>query len=91
MKSKSKTIACPRCLGTGRILDAKAIGKAMQARREKAGLTLREVAAEIGISIGYLGDREHGRKQYSDAAEWEATNKAAILALLTEGMEKINA
>lgn len=78
---KAKTIPCPRCSGTGRVFDVKAIGKAMQARREKAGLTLREVAAELGISIGYLSDREHGRRQYADADAFEIRNLLAILKL----------
>lgn len=78
---KIVTLPCPRCSGTGQIFDAKAIGKAMQARREEAGLTLREVAAELGITIGYLGDREHGRRQYRDAEVFEARNLLAILKL----------
>ena len=82
MKSKKiETIPCTRCSGTGRVLDVKAIGKAMQARREKGGLTLREVAAELGISIGYLSDREHGRRQYADADAFEIRNLLAILKL----------
>lgn len=87
MKSKeAKTIPCRHCAGTGRLLDVKAIGIAMQARREKAGLTLREVAADMGISVGYLSDREHGRKQYADADLFDARNLKAILKLL-EGLE----
>ena len=67
--------------GTGQLPDAKAIGKAMQARRKKAGLTLREVAAELGIKISSLSDREHGRKQYADADLFEVQNLMAILKL----------
>lgn len=85
MKSKKAlTIPCPTCSGTGRLPDVKAIGKAMQARREKGGLTLREVAAELGISIGYLSDREHGRRQYADADAFEIRNLLAILKLERE-------
>lgn len=81
-KKKAKTIPCSNCGGTGRVFDTKAIGKAMQARREKAGLTLREVAAEMKISVGYLSDREHGRKQYQDVEEFQAVNLRAIAEIL---------
>ncbi len=81
MKSKTKTIPCPHCSGTGQIIDAEITGGAIWARRKKAGLTLREVAAEMGISIGYLSDRESGRKQYKDAGVFEARNLAAIAKL----------
>lgn len=85
MKSKKAlTIPCPTCSGTGRLPDVKAIGKAMQARREKGGLTLREVAAELGISIGYLSDREHGRRQYKNAEEFDCRHLVAILKLSGE-------
>lgn len=79
--TESQTIPCPHCSGTGQLPDAKAIGKAMQARREKAGLKLREVAAEMGIKISSLSDREHGRKQYADADLFEVQNLLAILKL----------
>jgi len=78
---KAKTIPCSHCSGAGRVFDAKAIGEAMRRRRERANLTLREVAAELKISIGYLGDRESGRKQYKDADAFEARNLAAIAKL----------
>lgn len=68
MKNKPKLPMrdCRACGGSGREQDDKAIGKAMQAAREKAGLTLREVGERIGYSTGYISDLEHGRKHWSD-------------------------
>lgn len=37
----------------------------MQERRKAANLTLREVSKQMGITIGYLCDLEHGRRIWS--------------------------
>jgi predicted transcriptional regulator len=68
---------CPRCGGTGRIRDEAAFGAAVKAMRTGARVTLREVAAHTGLSVGYISDLEHGRKRwrggliiaYGDAVE----------------------
>ena len=78
MKNNHKpTRTCSACNGTGREQDDAAIGAQMQARRERAGLTLREVGKRIDYSIGYVSDLEHGRKRWSEelqAAYEDATN-----------------
>lgn len=61
-----KTIYCPHCNGTGRLRDEQALGQTMMARRKAAKKVLREVAASMSVSIGYLSDLEHGRKKWSD-------------------------
>lgn len=80
------TLICPHCKGTGRIRDERVFGREMQKRRKTARLTLRELSTELGKSIGYLSDLEHGRKRwgqgmiiaYGDAVERLA--KAATVA-----------
>lgn len=56
---------CPHCNGTGKVTDHAKLGARLQRKREKAGLTLREVGNAMGISIGYLSDLEHGRKPWT--------------------------
>lgn len=58
------TITCPTCNGSGRVPDPKAKGREMAARRKQARVTLREVAAHMGFSVGYVSDLEHGRKKW---------------------------
>ena len=62
---------CPHCGGTGEKIDFKEIA----GRRNEKGLTLREVSAKMGISLQYLSDLEHGRRNW-DAELLNAFNKA---------------
>ncbi len=39
------------------------VGERIRKHRKKAGMTLRELSEKTGISIGYLCDIEHGRRQ----------------------------
>jgi transcriptional regulator with XRE-family HTH domain len=41
------------------------LGTALRRRREDAGRTLRSVAAEAGVSLGYLSEVERGVKEAS--------------------------
>jgi hypothetical protein len=52
--------ACPHCDGTGRPVDRLALGMLLRQERERAGLSLSELAAELGISKGFLGKVETG-------------------------------
>lgn len=52
--------ACPTCGGDGRIRLVNPIW--LRVKREKAGLTMREVAKRLEISAAYLCDIEHGRR-----------------------------
>jgi len=65
MKASSyKTIACPACKGTGRIVDNDDVAVKMRQRREDAGLSLRELARRLHLSIGYMSDLELGRRNW---------------------------
>ena len=56
---------CEHCKGTGKGINHKEIGQRLRKRRMRAILKLREVAGEMGISVGYLSDLEQGRKHWS--------------------------
>jgi len=56
---------CPKCGGTGTIQDDKILGAQLKKKREKAGLPLREVARQMGLSASYICDLEHGRRSWS--------------------------
>lgn len=53
---------CPRCDGTGRVLDIGVHAVLLQQARRDAGVSLREMARGLGISPSYLCDIEHGRR-----------------------------
>ena len=57
-----KKMACPKCGGSGKVDDPRAIGEDMRKRREASGLSLREVARRIRTSAPYLCDLELGRR-----------------------------
>lgn len=67
---------CPECGGGGCVADPLAIGGRMREMREKARLTLREVARRLGLSAMYICDLEHGRRGWN--AE-RVTNYVAAL------------
>lgn len=56
---------CSKCGGCGREADNAARGRMLQKFRKRAKVTLREVAALLNLSIGYISDLEHGRKAWS--------------------------
>lgn len=68
-------VECGRCGGSGKVVSQAWIGSAVAAQRRKAGLTLREVAGRLAVSIGYLSDLEHGRRQWTDET-WERVMEA---------------
>ena len=55
--------ACPKCGGDGSIRLVRP--EWLRAQREKAKLTLREVARRLEFSAAYLCDVEHGRRACS--------------------------
>ena len=57
---------CPRCGGSGSVLDNQATGKAMRAKREVVGISLRELARRIKWSATYVSDLELGRKVWTE-------------------------
>jgi hypothetical protein len=54
---------CPKCHGTGYLHDYKDLGLRM--RREKAGLTIKAAATQMGVSEGYLSDMERGARPWT--------------------------
>jgi predicted transcriptional regulator len=56
---------CPKCEGTGYVLDFRQIGADMRRARIRAGLSLRSVAARLHVTPSYLSDLELGRRHYT--------------------------
>ena len=56
---------CPRCQGSGRIADDRAVGTRMRERREAKKITLRAMARRLNLSVAYLSDLELGRRRWS--------------------------
>lgn len=59
------TKPCPRCLGTGRVVDQKALGLKMWRTRYARNITLKDMAKQLGISSQYLYDLEQGKRNWS--------------------------
>jgi transcriptional regulator with XRE-family HTH domain len=58
---------CERCDGTGQEPDNEFTGAAYRKLRMEAGLSQREVAAEVGCSAQYVCDLEKGRRLWNTA------------------------
>jgi len=59
------TMICPKCDGTGAVIDPRAMGKHMRELREGKGISLRTVASELEFTPAYISDLEHGRRGWS--------------------------
>lgn len=59
------TVPCPNCKGSGLVPDMKEIAAELARQRKEARVTLREVAALMGLSVGYISDLEHARKKWT--------------------------
>lgn len=56
---------CPKCMGTGKIVNPESFGAEMRAMREAEGYTLRDMAKRMKISAMFLSDMERGRRNWS--------------------------
>lgn len=54
-------LICPKCGGTGKIVDY----AVMLSKRVASGKSAKEVASSMGISTSYLCDLEHGRRSWT--------------------------
>jgi transcriptional regulator with XRE-family HTH domain len=59
------TKSCHCCNGTGLAPDEAAIGKSMVRRRKAAGLTQKDVAKKLGISVAFLCQLENGQRHWT--------------------------
>jgi predicted transcriptional regulator len=67
---------CSQCNGTGKELDQQALGAEMRKLRESAGVSLRQMASELGYSASFLSDLELGRRKCRK--EWIAAYKEVL-------------
>lgn len=59
-------LTCPKCSGSGKIDDPRAVGQALRDKREAAGKSLREVAAFMKVTAAFLSDCELGHRRLTD-------------------------
>lgn len=59
------TMTCPKCDGTGHVLNPMAQGNAMRQIRLKAGVAVREMARRLDVSAPYVSDLELGRRGWN--------------------------
>jgi hypothetical protein len=60
-----------------RTQDDRAIGAELRAKREAAGISVREMSTRLGLSPAYLSYLERGRRQ------WSALNRMSYVAMLS--------
>lgn len=61
------SMTCPKCDGTGSVLDPRMMGQQMRELREKKGVSGRELARRLGFSAPYVSDLELGRRSFNTA------------------------
>ena len=59
-----KLKACPKCNGTGKVLDDAEVGLSMKRKRIKAKVSLRDQADRMGYSAMFVCDLEKGRRKW---------------------------
>lgn len=59
------SMTCPKCDGSGSVLEPKLTGEAMRAFREERDVSVTGVAAELGLSKAYVSDLELGRRGWT--------------------------
>lgn len=52
--------------------DVKTFGAAIRWAREKRGMTMRQFAAKMGVSVPFVSDVEHNRRHPLNVAGWAA-------------------
>lgn len=62
MKLPVKHTECRYCRGTGKEIDAKALGLALRKKREERGLPMTEIARLLSISPSHVNDVEKGNR-----------------------------
>lgn len=70
---------CPRCAGSGKIIDDAATGETLRAERLEAGITLAAQASQMQCSMSYVSLIERGQRGWS---EGKIAIYRAALALL---------
>ena len=64
MKNLPTTI-CPKCNGTGQVINNELLGSKYRSYREQNNITLRKFAYQMDISVQYLSDLERGRRNWN--------------------------
>jgi DNA-binding XRE family transcriptional regulator len=65
-----KARECPKCWGTGIVVEQPPLGRQARMRRRELGLTLRQMGRRIGVSESQLCLLEAGKRGWS-RKQWE--------------------
>jgi len=58
---------CPACWGTGHVIDLQRLGGQLKEIRERAGLSMRDLAERLKVSAQQVSDLERGLRRPSMA------------------------
>ena len=65
LKNELRGKHCPKCWGTGSVVNHRLVGTMARARREKVGMPLAVMARMMGISEPFLSLLERGKRSWS--------------------------
>jgi predicted transcriptional regulator len=82
MSEPTELMPCPKCAGSGHVLDPRAVGQRWRQIRTAQGISLREMARKAGYSAVYLSDLERGRRN------WTAQTMAHYERALRKGSDE---
>lgn len=77
MRITKNTKTCPKCNGTGKIIDPCIVGPVLRLKRISTSISLRTMAKRIGISAMYLSEMERGLKAWSGERIQQFLNELA--------------
>lgn len=61
----AKPKSCQWCMGTGMELDQREFGAEMRRKREKKGITAKDMSLRVGCSPAYVSELERGMKKWT--------------------------
>lgn len=64
------------------VIDSMAIGRKCMYERTVSGCTLKTMSAEMGISVAYLSNLEHGRREWNPLLVKKANVALAMIRLM---------
>lgn len=87
--SKPKTTKpCQTCKGTGQVIDPKKICPRLKAERKAAGITLQQLADEIGVALSTIDARENAKSGRPVTQKFIAMHARGITRIINKRKAK---
>ena len=83
-KPKTTTKRCQKCNGTGRVIDPNKVCPILWRNRNSAGITIHELAAEIGIAPSTVDSKEHAKSKRPVTLQFIQMHARGIAAILNK-------